>query len=839
MVKFDITGKATVGYILMTAIIILAGWLVYGNTQSVMLVDKAEKQFMMRRDLTDRLVYSVLEVNNKERAICLGLYDKLPEFNNAVEQTLAIAETLKKCLGNDSATVRIDSLEYLVQMKRQNTFILMRIMGNADADRFYMDKVKSLSQGHDSVMMKQKALEIKEDKETVYEVVKTKKTFFGRLGDAFRKQRYDTVHVARHSRKNVSDSLSHNVDIADTVADVLKQIRQQQAMYERRASSNIKRREQRQQIMGIELTQRISQIMADIRADEHNALQESLDKDREARQDVLLKIILLAIAAAATAIVLSSYIRRSIRREREYRRNIEEAKDETERIMRQREQLLLTITHDIKAPAASISGFIELMKGGHLDRQMQLYIDNIGTSARHLLNLVGALLDYHRLDAGKVEPHPVPFCPNRLVADCVEAMKPQAAEKGLEIRVRADDEKLDRMYKGDTFRIKQIIDNLTGNAIKYTAEGSITVTVDMEARTVDGWQWIKICVNDTGRGMTREESERVFKAFTRLSDAQGTEGVGLGLAITKELVEILGGKIKLVSEKGKGSSFIVFLPLESGEEYNEDKKSDDKGQTQKSFATTIGNKNILIVDDDRLQLNLLTEMLGRIDKQKLFTVKAMTHASEALKEIDSFRPDIMFVDIEMPEMSGTEFLKRIAKGRRQRIFAMTAHEPTIKQELLACGFDGCLFKPFSINELAKALSVEIKEEIKGKSTDKFGQLTAFAEGDKDAEREIFSGYISELEEFIGLLGNAKADDLRRKVAHVAHKSLPLMKMIDSRICERLVALSPKYVEKLSDKELSEDVLIMKNEFSKVVAEMKERIYPPNDLMTSKFAEESN
>ena len=823
MVKFDITGKATVGYILMTAIIILAGWLVYGNTQSVMLVDKAEKQFMMRRDLTDRLVYSVLEVNNKERAICLGLYDKLPEFNNAVEQTLAIAETLKKCLGNDSATVRIDSLEYLVQMKRQNTFILMRIMGNADADRFYMDKVKSLSQGHDSVMMKQKALEIKEDKETVYEVVKTKKTFFGRLGDAFRKQRYDTVHVARHSRKNVSDSLSHNVDIADTVADVLKQIRQQQAMYERRASSNIKRREQRQQIMGIELTQRISQIMADIRADEHNALQESLDKDREARQDVLLKIILLAIAAAATAIVLSSYIRRSIRREREYRRNIEEAKDETERIMRQREQLLLTITHDIKAPAASISGFIELLKGGHLDRQMQLYIDNIGTSARHLLNLVGALLDYHRLDAGKVEPHPVPFCPNRLVADCVEAMKPQAAEKGLEIRVRADDEKLDRMYKGDTFRIKQIVDNLTGNAIKYTAEGSITVTVDMEARTVDGWQWIKICVNDTGRGMTREESERVFKAFTRLSDAQGTEGVGLGLAITKELVEILGGKIKLVSEKGKGSCFIVFLPLESGEEYNEDKKSDDKWQTQKSFATTIGNKNILIVDDDRLQLNLLTEMLGRIDKQKLFTVKAMTHASEALKEIDSFRPDIMCVDIEMPEMSGTEFLKRIAKGRRQRIFAMTAHEPTIKQELLACGFDGCLFKPFSINELAKALSVEIKEEIKGKSTDKFGQLTAFAEGDKDAEREIFSGYISELEEFIGLLGNAKADDLRRKVAHVAHKSLPLMKMIDSRICERLVALSPKYVEKLSDKELSEDVLIMKNEFSKVVAEMKERI----------------
>ena len=429
MTKFDITGKATIGYVLMTAIIILAGWLVYGNTQSVMLVDKAEKKFMVRRDLTDSLIYSVLDVNNKERAICLGLSDRLPEFNTAADRTIAIARSLKKSLGTDSDTRRIDSLEYLVQMKRQNTFLLLRTMGNADAARFYREKEKSLSQGQDSVMMKQKAVEIKEDKETVYEVVKTKKTFFARLVDAFRKQRSDTVHIARHTRKDVSDSLSHNVDIADTIADVLKQIRRQQAMSEKKSSGDIIRSEQRQQIVGIQLTQRISQIMADIRADEHNALQQSLNEDRQARQTVLLKIILLAIAAAATAAVLSLYIRRSIRREREYRRSIEEAKDETERIMKQREQLLLTITHDIKAPAASISGFIELMRDSQLDRQTRLFIDNIGASARHLLNLVGALLEYHRLDAGKVEPHPIPFRPARLISDCVETIWKKKAQK--------------------------------------------------------------------------------------------------------------------------------------------------------------------------------------------------------------------------------------------------------------------------------------------------------------------------------------------------------------------------------------------------------------------------
>lgn len=828
MIKFDITGKATIGYIFMTAIIILAGWLVYGNTQSVMLINKAEEQFLSRRNLTDSLVYSVLDVNNKERAICLGLSDKLPQFNNAVERTLAIADSLKRSLGKDSDTMRIDSLKYLVELKRQNTFLLMETMGNTDADKFYKEKVKSLSQGQDSVMLKQKAVEIKEDKETVYEVEKTKKTFFARLADAFRKQRNDTVHVARHSKKNVSDSVSHSVDISDTIADVLNDIRRQQAMNEQRTSSNIKRGEQRQQIVGMELTQRISQIMADIRSDEHNALQQSLDTDMAARRSVLLKILLLAVAAATTAAALSLYIKRSIRREREYRREIEEAKDETERIMKQREQLLLTITHDIKAPAASISGFIELLKDTRLDQQTKLFIDNIGASARHLLSLVGALLDFHRLDAGKMEPHPVPFSPKRLISDCVTAMTPQAEEKGLKLILHDDAEGLREVYKGDTFRIKQIIDNLTSNAIKYTSRGSVTISYAMGATTADGKQWIAVSVKDTGCGMTKEECERVFKAFTRLPDAQGTEGVGLGLSITKELVEMLGGKIKVESAKGKGSCFTVFLPLEIEKGNSMDKETTTRKQEIPS--ATVNCTRILIVDDDTLQLKLLTEMLKRIDKRKILTVMTTTHASEALNAIASFKPQIMFVDIEMPEMSGTEVIGRIGNRQNLKVYAMTAHEPTIREELLGKGFDGCLFKPFSINELAKVLSAdnvetELKEEtdLKGKATDRFCQLTAFADGDKEAEKEIFGSYIAELEKFVSLLQNCGENDLRQTAAHVAHKSLPLMKMTDSEICGILVSMSPENIDKMSDNDLNVKIKLITDEFRKLADEMKKRI----------------
>ena len=823
MIKFDITGKATIGYIFITAIIILAGWLVYGNTQSVMLINKAEEQFLARRNLTDSLVYSVLDVNNKERAICLGLSDKLPEFNDAVEQSLAIADSLKSSIGNDCDTARIDSLKYLIELKRQNTFILMKTMGNADADKFYRDKVNSLSQGQDSVMMKQKAIEIKEDKETVYEVVRTKKTFFARLADAFRKQRSDTVHVAQRSKKNVSDSLSHNVDIADTVADVLKQIREQQTMNERRNSNEIKRREQRQQIVGMELTQRISQIMADIRSDEHNALRESLEKDKKARQDVLLKIFLLAVAAAATSVALSLHIRRSIRREREYRHEIEAAKDETERIMKQREQLLLTITHDIKAPAASISGFIELIKSSNIDRQTRLFVENIGVSAKHLLILVGTLLDYHRLDAGRIEPHPVPFCPAALVADSVAAFMPQAGEKGLEMKLEIKSECLNDTYRGDSFRIKQIIDNLIGNAIKYTDSGSVTVTADISAATATGKRWITVSVADTGQGMTAEECRKVFKAFTRLPGAQGTEGVGLGLAITKELTEMLGGKIRLASAKGKGSCFSVCLPLDTAGEMCGGTAADAK---QAAGPTAVsGYRRVLIVDDDRLQLKLLTEMLRRIDNGNQLTVKTTVHACEALEEIASFRPDIMFADVEMPEMNGNELIRRIGKRQHLKVFAMTAHEPTIKDELLRNGFDGCLFKPFSMEDLARALNIETAESVgeEEKAPDRFCQLTAFADGDKEAEREIFCNYIAELEEFMKMLDNAPENELRQRVAHIAHKSLPLMKMIGSGICEELSALSPERVAVLSDKILEDEVRQMKDEFREVAEEMRRRI----------------
>ena len=204
--------------------------------------------------------------------------------------------------------------------------------------------------------------------------------------------------------------------------------------------------------------------------------------------------------------------------------------------------------------SAAIAGFIDLLSE-YVDRPKAVgYLQSISGSANHLLQLVSALLDYHKLESGKAERHEVSFQPTALVSECVAQMQPLAMAKQLclvtDINVAED-----MFCRSDAFRIKQIVNNLVSNAIKYTDEGEVRVGITV----LNGW--MTLSVSDTGCGMTPEELQSVFNAFTRLPGAQGKEGVGLGLTITRDIVTLLGGRINVASAKGKGTTFRVCLPV--------------------------------------------------------------------------------------------------------------------------------------------------------------------------------------------------------------------------------------------------------------------------------------
>ena len=830
--------KILVGYALLAVVLVSATWMVYDNTRSLSAVNEASERLMARRDIVDSLVFTMLETANAERSVLLGDAGKWQRFDEALSSSAANAMRLRPLLMDTLKQQRLDSLITLLKAKRENTLLVMKELNNDCRDIYYNNKLEALHSGRDSIVISPQTKERHEQHETVYEVVKTKRGFFRRLGDAFRKQHTDTVSTTRLTHQPSTATINHRLNIADSVANVLAEIHSEQQRASDRKQNAISSRNRQLQRVSIQLTKRTWLLIEDIQSDEHNALQRVVGKAMSSRRAMIVRIAVLGLLAILSAAILVVYILRDIKRERRDRQRIIEAKAETERIMQQRERLLLTITHDIKAPAASIAGFIDLLSE-YVDQPKAVgYLQNISGSAKHLLQLVSALLDYHKLESGKAERHEVSFAPAVLISECVAQMQPLAMEKKL--KLATDVQVTESMLcRSDAFRIKQIVNNLVGNAIKYTDKGEVRVGVSITNRQ------LSISVKDTGCGMTPDELQTVFNAFTRLPGAQGKEGVGLGLTITREIVTLLGGEINVQSAKGKGSTFTVSLPvkivtnqgahqqskqtqgvhLSQVHQQNQQSKQQLHQQSQRdsligALETSAPPKDksqhptlsVVIVDDDRLQGQLLTEMLQRIEGIS-FNTTTTIHASEAIAIATKSAPNIVFTDIEMPEMNGSEIMRRIRNNAEvqqrsctTKFVAMTAHEQSIMPQLRSDGFDACLFKPFSVQTLAATIcqltgvSVRVSENSKLKTAGEAENnsklkilalasvstsraqnsklrtaLLPFTDGDPEAERQIIGDIRKSIEEYLEMIGDGSDPE---RIAKAVHKAMPLLEMLE-------------------------------------------------------------
>ena len=819
--------KILVGYALLTVVLVSATWMVYDNTRSLSAVNEASERLMARRDIVDSLVFTMLETANAERSVLLGDAGKWQLFDEALSSSAANAMRLRPLLMDTLKQQRLDSLITLLKAKRENTLLVMKELNNDCRDIYYNNKLEALHSGRDSIVISPQTKERHEQHETVYEVVKTKRGFFRRLGDAFRKQHTDTVRTTRLTHQPSTATINHRLNIADSVANVLAKIHSEQQRASDRKQNAISSRNRQLQRVSIQLTKRTWLLIEDIQSDEHNALQRVVGKAMSSRRAMIVRIAVLGLLAILSAAILVVYILRDIKRERRDRQRIIEAKAETERIMQQRERLLLTITHDIKAPAASIAGFIDLLSE-YVDQPKAVgYLQNISGSAKHLLQLVSALLDYHKLESGKAERHEVSFAPAVLISECVAQMQPQAMEKKLKLATDVPVTE-SMLCRSDAFRIKQIVNNLVGNAIKYTDKGEVRVGVSIANRQ------LSISVKDTGCGMTPDELQTVFNAFTRLPGAQGKEGVGLGLTITREIVTLLGGNIRVQSTKGKGSTFTVSLPVkivtnqgvQLSQLHQQSQQSKQQLHQQSQRDSLIGaletsappkdksqhpTLSVVIVDDDRLQGQLLTEMLQRIEGIS-FNTTTTIHSSEAIAIATESAPNIVFTDIEMPEMNGSEIMRRIRNNAETqqrpcttKFVAMTAHEQSIMPQLRSDGFDACLFKPFSVQTLAATIcqltgvavrvsdnsklktagetensKLKIQNSCSGKrlyepSAKLRTALLPFTDGDPEAERQIIGDIRKSIEEYLEMIGDGSDPE---RIAKAVHKAMPLLEMLE-------------------------------------------------------------
>lgn len=841
MSKFGTSKKIITGYILLAVVIAIATWQVYDNSRLFVALNNASEQLLKRRDVVDSLVCSLLETNNAERSVLLGEGSEWPHFNRSVATSEQMAKQLKPFIADQGQRQRIDTLVELIHMKRENTKRVAQLMAFDNRDAFYRDKVQALQSGRDSVVIHSKLYGQHGQREKVYEIIKSKRGFFRRLGDAFRRQHADTVGVTNILHDTKADSTAQRINIADSVANILTDIQNEEQKQNSRQQENVAARLNRLQRVSLQLSQRTGLLLEHIQREEKNALQKALGHAMQSRHKMVVRIAIIGLVAILIAALLVAYILRDIKRERRDRQRIVEAKTETERIMAQRERLLLTITHDIKAPAASIAGFIELLSEQVSRPKALAYIDSMRHSAIHLQQLVAALLDYHLLESGKAVRHDVSFVPQQLAKNCVEEFKPMAAEKGLDITLGTLTPNCGDLWRSDAFRVKQIMSNLIGNAVKYTDRGGVKVEIRISPR-----QHLIIYVSDTGRGMSQADCQRIFDAFTRLPNGQGKEGVGLGLSITREVVQMLGGTITVTSEEGKGSCFTVSLPIKKEEkkqkkdveenvasvETNRSSTEAKEATIEAKEATTENNDatteiNILAVDDDALQLELFKEMAQKIGGAKL-NISTTTSASEAIKLAEETKPQIMFTDIEMPEMSGKDMIKHV-KNSDMSTVAMTAHDPSIMTSLKRAGFSTCLFKPFNAATLAATLAQITRLPLSVKTAEQkasfFAPLTAFAEGDTEAEQEILTQVGESIKEYRQMLEQglkSNGEELQRdSISRAAHKAMPLLTMLKPGQCGWLQAITPEHIKDTSAEKSTALAMRLEKELEEISKKLRE------------------
>ncbi|RZM29853.1 MAG: response regulator, partial [Pedobacter sp.] len=401
------------------------------------------------------------------------------------------------------------------------------------------------------------------------------------------------------------------------------------------------------------------------------------------------RITVIMVVFFVLTIVLLYLILTDITRTNRYRKDLETARDEAEFHGRAKQRFLSNMSHEIRTPLQSIIGYAEIIR-----QQLQPQrkdIDAIYHSSEHLLQIVNEVLDYNRIISGKFTFSNQKFDMSALLEEVVLIVSPQADKKGLLLTSDVDLQGVKTVY-GDPFRLKQILLNLLGNAIKFTAHGEVVLSAFYKRQSDD--LHFTFMVKDTGIGFSEEEGKYIFGEFEQSESpakkGMEQEGSGLGLAIVKALVEGQDGRIYAKSDPGLGSSFTVYLTFKLQEGEVAEELAD--------VAVPVLGSEIWVVDDDQLILDLCSLIFERHDiRYKCFNAPADMLAADLNNQVR-----YLLMDMRMPEMSGKQ-LYRLMKPKLSpeiKVYAVTAQAlPEERQDLLDQGFDGVMIKPFREQEL--------------------------------------------------------------------------------------------------------------------------------------------
>ena len=702
----------TLGYLLIALLIGGIAYTWYHEWQEVEALEVGNQRIDEFRKEVNRIHIRLIEFSLLGETVLD--WDEV-DWDNYTAQRIALDNMLCR-FKNTYPVERVDSVRYLLEDKERQMFQIVRLM---DEQQVINKKIAS-----QVPVIVQKSVQEQSKKPK-------RKGFLGIFGKKEETKPTTTTTTLRSPDRNI---------VSEQKAQIRRLSEQADSLAARNAELN-------RQLRGL-----IHQIEDKVQSDLQNREVEiTAMRERSFTQIGGLMGFILFLLVVSYII-----IHRDGKRIKRYKRETEdlisqltESVNQNKELINSRKKAMHGITHELRTPLAAIHGYAELIQKNNTETKIDRYSEHIRLSSQRMLAMLNSLLDFFRLDNGKEQFVSIPFRLEDIAQTLKGDFQNMAENKNLCLAIENN---ADVILTGDKNRILQIGNNLLSNAIKFTENGGVSMTTDYNNGV------LTLVVEDTGSGMTEDEQQRVFTAFERLSNATAQDGFGLGLSVVKRIVDMLKGTIDLLSEKGKGSRFTVRLPMFVAETVSEVKSQD---MTNCHIPTLC---SVLVLDDNETLLSMIKEMYAYAG----VCCNTFDNVGDMLEAMRKRNYDLLVTDMKMPEMNGYEVLEllrssNIGNAKDIPVIVATASGSCDTEQLLAKGFAGCLFKPFTLEELITAT----ENALKTKPDDDLPDLKSLlAYGDSGA---MLDRLIAETEKDKQEFGKAGEELDRRALADLSHR----------------------------------------------------------------------
>jgi signal transduction histidine kinase/CheY-like chemotaxis protein len=747
--------KVIAGYVLLFAISVLSVWFLYQEIVRIAIPAQTgdDNKNIIRVSNTIADLYASEAIGRS--SILTGSAEDYKRYTILLDSINNDIEAIKKNV-EPSQAPKFDSIQTLLARKKQSITDIRAYRKKYGKKDALSAAIEGIYTAKDSVWDTTKPVRSKrsyEAKQLIYSALPPK------MLDSLSK-----LQIPNDSLAIIFDKLLTNVLVKD-----------------RKLKNELTRREQKLLEENRVISDQLRAILASV---ENEFLEKSYARIDESRSAIAGTVKKMAWVGAVTLfflIVFAWIIIRDLTTNQNYRKQLESLNRENEELLRTKTMLMATVTHDLQTPLGSIIGFHDLIRDSGITAKQGKYLGNIKQSADYILKLVNDLLDFSRLENNRIAVEKSSFNMKNVIEGTCMTLEPMAQKKGIELNWDIDD-KLDRNYISDPYRIKQVLTNLVSNAIKFTSDGSVEVTAKIE-----GFD-ILISVLDTGIGIAPEKHGDVFREFTQAH--AGIEkkfgGTGLGLTISKKIVELLEGVITLESAEGQGSIFTISIPCIGAK--------NDAPSPQiaipSSDAPVLKGKKILVVDDDSTQLTLMSELFGNY----VGHIATEMDSTAVIATLESSGFDMVLTDIQMPSADGFEVLAKIRQQADPRIaslpvIALSGRRDLSVRDFLDRGFTAHHPKPVQFEQLLELMShifedkrpmLAHKQELPERSGQLFSlkSLSQFTNNDPDSLRIIVLTFIASAKSNCDELAKAAKEQDMQQLAQTAHRMIPMLKQME-------------------------------------------------------------